>query len=256
MRSTATVLGLERKGRQSKPRRRNINILSRSSTFPKYQRKKSYPGRFPISIKINLPSTRLTSCINSIIFRTCHSKNIATCFRRTNVTRFHLPPHFYANGLKQHMIETRVKKKIGTRGPYDTFTGPRDSGTGKKCYFLSDNWPLPLECYKSHNCNRTYTNVFKSVFIPIRKVKRYVPEFSCVEMPNWLPKKKNKYPFNSTQKIGSRPKFNEYLYYPGPNRYKTHLFKRSVVNGHTNVFKSTAAQRMEIARKGHGGVFD
>lgn len=36
---------------------------------------------------------------------------------------FNLPPDTYADGLKHHMIETFVGKKLTARGPYDTFTG-------------------------------------------------------------------------------------------------------------------------------------
>lgn len=34
-----------------------------------------------------------------------------------------IPPNLYANGLKHHMIETWIKKKVSSRGPYDIFTG-------------------------------------------------------------------------------------------------------------------------------------
>lgn len=32
----------------------------------------------------------------------------------------------YADGLKHHTIETRVKKKLTARGLYDTFTGNKN----------------------------------------------------------------------------------------------------------------------------------
>jgi len=51
---------------------------------------------------------------------------INTCCCDPPKNKLILPPHYYADGLKQHMIETRVKKKIGTRGPYDTFTGHKN----------------------------------------------------------------------------------------------------------------------------------
>ncbi|XP_025200198.1 uncharacterized protein LOC112598076 [Melanaphis sacchari] len=173
-----------------------------------------------------------------------------------------LPPNMYADGLKHHTIETRVKKKITARGPFDTFTGPRDSSTlvghntEKKCFLVSDNWPLPLKSndVSKNRYHRTYTNIFKQNS-PRRKIERKVPEFSCVKMFNWISKKTNKYPFNSSERIGGSLKRTEKSLYPGPEHYNINVFKRSAENGHTNVFKSTTAQRLQIIRQGYG-IFD
>ncbi|XP_060872094.1 uncharacterized protein LOC132946228 [Metopolophium dirhodum] len=196
-------------------------------TFPKCQTKKN--GKFPArlqSLKIN----------------------------------WNLPPSLYADGLKHHTIQTRVEKKITARGPYDTFTGPRDSSTltgltaEKKCYLLSDNWPLPLESYVSRS-HRTYTNVFKQKS-PRKKIDHSVPSFSCANMPNWLSKKTNKYPFNDSRRVGDSLKMIEDSLKPGPGHYDIiNVNKRCATNGHTSVFKSTTAQRLQIIRPGYS-IFD
>ncbi|CAI6364016.1 unnamed protein product [Macrosiphum euphorbiae] len=172
---------------------------------------------------------------------------------------WNLPPTLYADGLKHHTIQTRVEKKISTRGPYDTFTGPRDSSTligitaEKKCYLLSDNWPLPLESYASKS-HRTYTNVFKQE-TPRKKIDHSVPSFSCVNMPNWLSKKTNKYPFNDSKRVGKSLKMIEDSLKPGPGHYDINVQKRCSTDGPTSVFKSTTAQRLQTIRQGYS-IFD
>ncbi|XP_003240933.1 uncharacterized protein LOC100575869 [Acyrthosiphon pisum] len=195
-------------------------------SFPKFQTKKNgkFPGR-PQDLKINS----------------------------------NLPPTLYADGLKHHTIQTRVEKKITARGPYDTFTGPRDSSTlmgltaEKKCYFLSDNWPLPLETYASKS-HRTYTNVFKQES-PRKKIDHSVPSFSCANMPNWLSKKTNKYPFNDSKRAGNSLKMIEDSLKPGPGHYNINVHKRCTTNGPTSVFKSTTVQRLQIVRQSYS-IFD
>ncbi|KAE9529734.1 hypothetical protein AGLY_011830 [Aphis glycines] len=197
--------------------------------------------------------------IYNITFPKCQTKNNGKFSGRSydfNIN-LNLPPNMYADGLKHHTIETRVKKKLTARGPYDTFTGPRDSSTlvghtaEKKCFLISDNWPLSLKSSVSNN--RTYTNIFKE-HSPRRKIEHYVPEFR-INISNWLLKKTNKYPFNSSQRIGDSLKTIENSLNPGPGHYDVNSFKRRAENGHTNVFKSTTAQRLQIIRKSYG-IFD
>ncbi|XP_022163138.1 uncharacterized protein LOC111028714 [Myzus persicae] len=201
--------------------------------------------------------------IYNISFLKCQRKKSGKFPAQTQILKINLnlPPSIYADGLKHHMIQTRVEKKITARGPYDTFTGPRDSSTlmgltaEKKCYLLSDNWPLPLESYVSRSRHhRTYTNVFRQES-PRKKIDRSVPSFSCVKMPNWLSKKTNKYPFNGSQRIGDSSKMSENALIPGPGHYNVDIYKRRAENGHTNVFKSITAQRLETVRRGYG-IFD
>ncbi|KAL5236200.1 hypothetical protein ACI65C_003610 [Semiaphis heraclei] len=201
--------------------------------------------------------------IYNISFPECQTKNNGKfpAPRENLKISMSLPPTMYADGLNHHTIKTRVEKKITARGPYDTFTGPRDSNTlmglaaEKKCYLLSDNWPLPLECYVSKSrYNRTYTNVFKQM-PPKKKIDRSSPTFSCVNIPNWMSKKINKYPFNSSQRIGDSFEMIENSLKPGPGHYNTNVYKHCTDNGHTNVFKSTTAQRLQIVRQSYG-IFD
>jgi len=66
---------------------------------------------------------------------------------------------------------------------------------------------------------------------------------------------KSRYPFNSSQRIGDSLKTIENSLNPGPGHYDVNSFKRRAENGHTNVFKSTTAQRLQIIRKSYG-IFD
>lgn len=77
--------------------------------------------------------------------------------------------------------------------------GPRDSSTlyghviGKKCFLISDSWPLPLTANLSNvrGNQRTYTNLFKKNE-PKKKLKLETPTFSCVNLRAWEPTKINK----------------------------------------------------------------
>lgn len=153
---------------------------------------------------------------------------------QTRYRSWELPCNLYADAKVPGGVDDLIRKLVSKRGPYDLFTGPRDSTTIKG-YFASpsfkgvDSWPTALPSFVDE---LLYSK------IRLRRGKFFTSERfeelkdSGVPGPghyyDGMPKefKHNKHPFNSSV-LHVRPCIRITLQ-PGPGRYENNGVKCSM----------------------------
>lgn len=175
------------------------------------------------------------------------------CRFKNSILNWSLAPNRY-NIIDKNAIDQKHKKVVSLRGPYDLFTGKRDSSTIKNHFNTSlkcsaATWPLALKgsldkYVNSHlgvmnktNRSQPYRgrNALVDIVMSIRRPDDPGPGHYDVLKPKFF--KRNKFGFNSS--YDRPPGYQRVIVWPGVGRYSVKELGCGIIGqGHRHVFLS------------------
>ncbi|KAL1128938.1 hypothetical protein AAG570_013472 [Ranatra chinensis] len=164
-----------------------------------------------------------------------------TYFERSGRAAAHITKTPFPGGyVDPESIGERVRRRCGTRGPYDVFTGPRDQTTlhgywkpGRQ--YPARDFPEPEGAFHNSLRKKNY-----GVFPPLEEEESPSRKEPALEASPPAPPapRPNKHPFNSAVERWRRDPLEETS--PAPGRYTD--FPKPRVTGHRHIFISNTVR--------------